>query len=133
MKYILVLSFIICFSQAAFSQTWGDSSLKNGRLFYSVEVAPKFPGGLSGYYLFLAKALKMPDNKYAKFSNKSVTVRIIIDTTGKVVFAEIEKGLNNAYNNAALEMIKQMPDWTPALQNNHPVPVTLSLPLRFVD
>jgi hypothetical protein len=54
-------------------------------------------------------------------------------TLREVVFAEIEKGLNENYNNAALEMAKAMPQWTPALQNKHAVPVSLSLPLQFID
>jgi periplasmic protein TonB len=132
MKYVFLFSTLFFVGKLACGQSWGDSTFKKS-LFYSVEKAPKFPGGMSGYYNFLATTLKMPENKFSTFSHKLVIVRIIIDTTGKVVFAEIEKGLNNNYNNAALEMTKAMPNWTPALQNEHAVPVSLSLPLQFID
>jgi protein TonB len=112
---------------------WGDSSLKHKPLFYSVEKAPKFPGGLSGYYKFLSENLKMPENGFSQNSHKQVVVRIIIDTSGKVAFSEIEKGLNENYNNAVLDVTKVMPIWAPARQNNYPVPVSLSLPILFVD
>ena len=133
MKHILLFVIIFLFCHHVHSQSWGDSTMKNGPVFYSVEVAPKFPGGMSGYYRFLAENLKMPENKFLRFSNKSGIVKVIIDKTGKVAFAEIEKGINESYNLAVLEMIKAMPDWSPALQNNRPVPVSISLPILFVD
>ena len=67
MKHIFIIAIAILFSKTSLGQTWGDSSLKKGPLFYSVEVAPKFPGGLNGYYHFLAENLKMPENRFAKF------------------------------------------------------------------
>jgi len=129
--FLFLLFTSLCLT--TYCQMWGDSSLKRKPLFYSVEKAPKFPGGLSGYYKFLSENLKMPENSFSQNSHKQVIVRIIIDTNGKVVFGEIEKGLNENYNQAALDMTKLMPTWTPATQNNYPVPVSLSLPILFVD
>jgi TonB-like protein len=133
MRQVLLFLLFTSFCPAVYCQMWGDSSLKYKPLFYAVEKAPKFPGGLSGYYKFLSENLKMPENTFSQNSHKLVIVRIIIDTNGKVVFGEIEKGLNENYNHAALDIIKLMPMWMPAIQNNHPVPVSLSLPVLFVD
>ncbi|MBK7884943.1 MAG: hypothetical protein IPJ81_15040 [Chitinophagaceae bacterium] len=134
MKYIITITLLILnFSIKAKSQTWGDSSFKRQPMFYAVEEPPKFPGGISGYYKFIADNLKMPNNKFSTLSNKLATVYIFIDTIGKIRFAEIEKGINDNYNTEIMEMIKQMPNWSPGLQNGRPVPIAISLPILFVD
>lgn len=134
MKIIVLILFLLSgIIGDASCQMWGDSSVKHRPLFYSVETAPKFKGGLEGYYRFIAENLKAPDNKFAAFSNKIVTARIVIDTAGNIVFAEIEKGINKDYDNAVLEMLKIMPGWSPALQNGQPVPTSIRIPVLFVD
>jgi periplasmic protein TonB len=139
-KAVLLFAFFFVFVITSNCQSWGDSTLKNQRLFYSVEVNPTFPGGMSGFYEFLAKNLKKPANNKLNLSFTTVTLQIIISNSGKIVFAEVIKGKyqelekqKESYNLAALELIKQMPDWTPALQNSHKVACTLSIPIFFVD
>jgi hypothetical protein len=113
------------------AQTWGTK--KDDIVFTSVETAPKYPGGLSAFYQFVAENLKFPDKKFAMFSNKSLTLNIIIDDTGNPIYAEIEKGINEEYNNAALSIVSKMPKWTSALQNGRPVNVWVRIPLIFID
>jgi hypothetical protein len=129
---ILFIAFGFILS-STMAQSWGDSSYIRKPLFYAVEKAPQFPGGMSAYYKFLSENLKMPENKFASSSHRLVTVRIVINTEGKIAYAEIEKGVNDAYNLAALDLIKSMPDWIAGTQNGHKVPVSLSLPFLFVD
>jgi hypothetical protein len=40
--FLLGLVFLVHFN--GYCQSWGDSTIKNGPVFYSVEEAPKFPG-----------------------------------------------------------------------------------------
>lgn len=129
----LLISFFVLSVVKGNCQSWGDSTVKHHPLFYSVEKAPKFPGGLHAFYQFIADSLQMPDKEFAVFSNKLVIARIVIGTTGKIVFADIEKAVNENYNNAALEMIKKMPDWSPGIQNGHAVPTSVSIPILFVN
>jgi protein TonB len=134
MKKIYLLVLLVAFvSINAKSQSWGDSSVKHQPLFYSVEKAPRYPGGMHAFYQFIANNLQMPENKFSVGSNKLVIVRIVISENGKLVFADIEKGLNANYNNAALSLVKQMPDWSAGLQNGHPVPTSVSIPIAFID
>ena len=129
---MLIVCCCLFFVPGTRAQRWGDSTRKN-RVFYSVEEAPKFPGGMAGYYKFLSDSLKMPEKKFAMTSNRMVMVRVVIDTAGVIVYAEIEKGVNADYNRAALDAVKAMPAWTPARQNHFVVPVTIALPMLFVD
>jgi periplasmic protein TonB len=130
--FLLIVLFQFLTHQAT-AQSWGDSSLKNRPLFFSVETAPKFPGGLHGYYQFIADSLQMPANRFSKSSHRVVMVNVIINKQGTVVFAEISKGVNEAYNMAALDLMRKMPAWEPGRQNGYPVPVSLEIPVLFVD
>src|SRR5688572_9954634 len=118
MRYILLTILILTISHNCFCQTWGDSTLKASPIFYATEKPPLFPGGLGGYYSFVAKNLKAPENKTANTLTRTVTVDIIIDKTGKVAYAEIQKGINENYNLKVIEMIQAIPMWTSATQNN---------------
>ena len=129
----LLVTLLVLSSIKGKCQMWGDSTVIHHPLFYSVEIAPKFPGGLHAFYQFIADSLKMPSNDFAVYSNKIVIARIVINSNGKVVFADIEKGLNENYNNSALEMLKKMPDWSPGLQNGRAVPTSVSIPILFVN
>lgn len=128
------LTILFCaISAIMIAQTWGDDSKNRGMVFTSVEKAPKFPGGISAFYQFLSENLKLPENKFSTFSGKIVTLTIIIDTTGAPVFAEIEKGINDDYDKAALAIMPKMPNWMPALQNGFVVPVRVKIPVIFIE
>ena len=124
---ILPLFFLIV--NCCKSQSWGDPIVKESKVFISAETPPRFPGGVRAFYKFLSDSLAAPDDEYAVFSTQQLTARIIIDTDGKVLFAEIVKGINPAYNKAALALVSKMPHWIPARQNGHPVRFSLLVPI----
>jgi periplasmic protein TonB len=132
-KTIITLFISLLFANISNAQSWGDKSVKENRVFYSVEQAPKFPGGMTNFYKFVSDSLKMPTEKFSTFSNKFEIVKIFINEQGKVFFAEIEKSINENYDMAVLEFVKKMPNWSPGLQNGHAVTTAMSIPLVFVD
>lgn len=134
MKPVLLILLVCSFSSLdAQNQSWGNTKLRDGDVFYSVEVAPKFPGGMKAYYQFLADSLKMPKNNFYGATNRVGIIRVIIDETGKAAYAEIEKSINDDYDKAIIQMVKLMPKWSPGLQNGHPVATWITLPIVFLD
>jgi len=133
MKKNLLTICLIVMAIAAKSQTWGDSTIMDGPIFFSAEKAPKFPGGVKGFYQFVAANIEYPGDKLSKSSAKEINTLVAIDKNGKIVFIKIEKGINENYNKKIIELISKMPDWTPATQNGHAVPYALYLPFVFVD
>lgn len=77
---------------------------------------------------FISKTLETPKNME---STGVVYVHFFIDEKGKVENAKILRGLENAQNDAALAVLKDMPTWEPALLNGKPVTVKMTLPIRF--
>jgi periplasmic protein TonB len=133
MRNILITTLCFSICHNCFSQTWGDSTLKSEPIFYATENPPMFPGGLSGFYTFVAEHLKAPQNKRANTLTRTVTIDIIIDKTGKVAYGEIKNGINESFNLKVIDMIQAMPMWTPAKQNNRPVPIWKSFSVTFID
>lgn len=132
-RRLILTLFIATTSLIAFSQTWGDKAAADGKLFVSVETPPKYPGGMAAFYRLLADSLQAPDKKFSEFSNKTVMLEIILDTTGKPVYAKVDKGINEMYNQAALAIVARMPRWTPALQNGRAVKYVIYIPVIFID
>ncbi len=133
MKCLFSIGMIVLVFSTGNGQSFGDSSFLKKIIFSSVEVAPKFPEGIKGFYGFIADNLKFPQNRFSTFSNKVVIARIAINDDGRIAYGEIEKGINEGYNKAVLEALEKMPDWKPGLQNGKPVPVWVSIPILFVD
>lgn len=59
-----------------------------------------------------------------------VTLYVLIDKDGKVRDIQVRKGVGGGLDEAAVEAVKAVP-WTPAIQNNRPVSVWVSVPVRF--
>lgn len=60
-----------------------------------------------------------------------VIVKALIDANGKVRKTLVEYTDNSLLNQAAIDAIKNYKNFTPAIQNNKPVMVWISIPLRF--
>ena len=82
-----------------------------------------FPGGADGWVNYLQTHLKadVPTRKKAPVGNYTVMVSFLVDKQGKI--SEVKAETNPGYGTAeeAVRVIKNGPDWLPAIQNNHPV------------
>ena len=132
MKFIIAVFFLLFF-QIVRAQTWGDSTVLAELIFNSVDKPPKFPGGIKGFYQFIAESLEEPQNNSYHFSNRYVIADIVINQEGKVVYGKITKGLNEHYNNAVLKMIAKMPLWEPGRQNGKPMKCYQTIPIVFIS
>ena len=58
-----------------------------------------------------------------------VTFTVNID--GQVHDAEVIKTFNHRFNESVLLVVRNLPPFMPGLQNGHPVPVSMTLPITF--
>ena len=60
-----------------------------------------------------------------------VLVNFVVNTQGKVVKANVLRGLDPQIDEIALNAVNQMPEWKPGLNNGKAVNVFFTVPMRF--
>jgi protein TonB len=95
------------------------------------EVMPDFVGGRAALQRYLQKHLRYPAAAMAAQVSGKVFVSFVVQTDGSVGEVTVLKGLGFGTEEAAARVVREMPAWTPGLQNNHPVPVRFTLPITF--
>lgn len=97
-----------------------------------VEVKPEFPGGNMAMISWLAKHVEFPDKaRENDLPGGKVVVSFIVDVDGKVKQVQVEKSIGELFDNQAVEIVSQMPLWTPGKAEGKNVPVKMMLPIRY--
>jgi len=107
------------------------STVIDGEVFYVVEDMPKFPGGTSGLKTYIYSNLEYPDNARKQGIKGEVFIRFLVDTDGKVKNAEILRSSYQGFDEPALKVIREMPDWKPGKQRGKAVKVWHVLSIKF--
>lgn len=102
-----------------------------GQVFIVAEVMPEFPGGETALLRYLS-TVRYPAKAMEEDISGIVYVTFIVDQVGAVTDITISKGANVLLDEAVLEHIRNMPAWTPGRQNNVPVKVQLTIPVKFL-
>jgi TonB family protein len=100
-------------------------------VFMIVEVLPMFPGGQEAMLKFIAERLVYPEAALEEEIEGTVVVEFIVEEDGSLSNFKILKDIGGGCGEAALDVIKQMPNWVPGTQRNVPVRVYMKVPLRF--
>jgi protein TonB len=97
------------------------------------EVMPVFPGGETALFKFLQNNINYSRAAKELGIKGTVIVGFVIDQTGKPVMLSILKGIRGGKDleAEAMRVIASMPNWSVGMQNNKPVPVQFSLPVKF--
>jgi periplasmic protein TonB len=97
------------------------------------EVMPVFPGGEAALFRYLQNNINYPYSAKENGIKGTVIVGFVIDVTGKPVMLSILKGIRGGKDLEveAMRVIAGMPNWSIGKQNDKPVPVQFSLPVRF--
>lgn len=95
------------------------------------EQPASFPGGESAWLRFLQRYLRAPvDLEPGK--RVEVRVRFRIETDGTISGFEIVQSGGSLFDREVLRVMKKMPIWNPAKQNNHLVSVAFTQPVIFL-
>ena len=97
----------------------------------AAEIMPKFPGGEKALTAFILKNLRYPASAAQSGVQGRVTVRFIIEKTGEVADVKVVRGLDAAFDNEAVRVVKMFPKWIPGKQNGRKVSVYYTLPITF--
>lgn len=100
--------------------------------FIVVEDKPEFPGGEGALFSYLARSITYPKLARELGIEGTVYIQFVVSKTGKVIEAEVMRGIHPSCDDEALRVVQQMPDWTPGKQRTVPVEVIMNVPVRFV-
>ena len=135
MKKGLVLLMLCLLPAMLFGQDTGTIStkgtVKGEQIYDIVEQYPEFPGGYSALTEWIDDNLKYPVEAAMDGIEGRVIVQFIVRPTGKVVDAEVVRGIAPSLDKEALRLINIMPNWIPGRQKGKAVNVRYTLPITF--
>ena len=119
---------------AAENKGIGNTVMKTDNMGYynRTEVAPAFPGGQSALEDYITNHIEYPQQAIDNNIEGTVNVKFTIDENGKVDNAKAT-GSNLGYGleDAAVQVISQMPKWTPGKIKGKNVKAWYSLPVTY--
>jgi protein TonB len=95
------------------------------------EIMPEFPGGLEAMQDYIQKNLSYPKWAIENNIKGKVVLSFVVLPDGSIDYTEIEKGIGFGCDEEALRVLREMPKWSPGIQNGKKVAVKLILPIRF--
>jgi periplasmic protein TonB len=100
-------------------------------IFDHAEVMPSFEGGLEAIYKFIKKKIHYPAASRRMGIEGTVYVSFVINSEGKVVDVKTIRGISPDCDKEAERVVSLLPNWSPGMQNHHPVSVRMTVPIKF--
>lgn len=91
----------------------------------------EYKGGIDAMHAFIARNLIYPREAIKKKAQGHVYVKFDIDTNGSVVNPVLVRTVDYDLDQAALNIIFRMPNWTPAKRNGLPYKSSMTIPINF--
>lgn len=105
---------------------------RNGReTFSQVEIQPEPPGGLTAYRKWIGDNYQYPQTAIDAGVKGIVQVTFVVEKDGTLSDIKFATNLGFETGEAAVEVMKKSPKWSPGIQNGKPVRVAYSLPIRL--
>ncbi len=108
-----------------------EEVITNTTIVKNPDVAPSFPGGGGAMDKFVAKNLLYPRPAFKNNVEGTVIVRFVVETDGKLTGIVVQKSLGFGCDEAAINVIKSMPIWSPGKKAGANVRCSVVLPLSF--
>ena len=97
-------------------------------VFLYVSQMPEFPGDIQAW---INKNLIYPEKEKKNGDEERIMVKFIVRKDGSVDNVEVVRGINEAFKQEAIRLVKSMPKWKPGKNNGTPVDVFFNLPITF--
>jgi periplasmic protein TonB len=140
MKKILLFSFLL-FTAVVYSQQKNSSDTVienannhktvNSHSTFQTDHKPEFPGGDEKLIEFISKNLKYPKEARKDKIEGKVYVKFAVRETGRIDSISVYKGVREDIDQAAKDIFKKMPKWSPGIKYGKPVRVWYILPITF--
>ena len=131
MKFIVSLLFFFVISNTCFAQIDSTKSQNTDEVFMIVEQMPQFPGGQTAMMEYLGKNTEYPSTAQKDKVQGKVYVSFTVDKLGFVKDIKVIRGVREDLDNAAIDVVRKMPQWSPGMQRGKAVNVRYNLPISF--
>ena len=114
-----------------------DTTKKKGlqeggdELFSAVEVNPEPPGGMTAFRKWISENFKFPQGAIDAGVSGTIQTSFVVEKDGSLSDLKILRDLSYGTGQAAIELLKKSPRWSPGIQNGMKVRVSYNLPIRM--
>lgn len=95
------------------------------------DVGPSFPGGSTMMDKYITEHLVYPMVAFQNDVKGTVEMRFVVETDGRLSGIIVQKGIGYGCDEAAIDLIKEMPKWIPGKKGGVNVRCVVVLPLWF--
>ena len=100
-------------------------------IIHIVENMPEYPGGFDAMSDFISANLVYPlEAKDAAIEGR-VFVGFVVEKDGAVSSIKLLRGIGYGCDEAAMDVVRKMPKWKPAMQRGKPVRIEYMFPVKF--
>ncbi|MBQ6770271.1 MAG: energy transducer TonB [Bacteroidales bacterium] len=100
-------------------------------MIHAVEKMPEYPGGFEAMFDFINANLDYPQEAKDAAIEGKVFVSFIVEKDGSLSSIKLLRGIGYGCDEAAMDVVRKMPKWKPAIQRGKPVRVQYQLPFNF--
>jgi len=104
---------------------------KNNTIYGYIEPTAVFPGGDMELINWIYTHLKYPEEALKDSIEGRVVVQFVIEKTGKVGEVKIVRSPNPIFDQAAIDVVKTLPDFIPGKKEGKPADCWYTLPIKF--
>lgn len=108
-----------------------ESSEKDAPVFYIVEDMPQFPGGKPALKTYIYSNLEYPEKAKSQKIEGDAVVQFVIDTDGRPEDVKVIRSSYQGFDDPAMKVIREMPDWNPGKQRGKAVNVQFAVTIKF--
>ena len=103
----------------------------SSRIYSSAEQMPQYPGGMKAFQNYLKRNLKYPPQAKRDSIEGVVVIQFVVERNGRITSPTIVRSLEASMDTVALNVIRDMPRWTPAKDHGITVRYKYSMPVQF--
>ena len=119
------------YDNSTFIKSWRKEEDKNIKVFKITFDAAKFPGGKEAWVDYLGSHIRYPKSLKKENIKGKVILEIIIDKEGQIESVTVLQSLHPLLDAEAIRVVKESPQWEPAIQNGNPVKYKMKQVFNF--
>ena len=108
---------------------WGHDGQDTAH--YNMESQAKFPGGIPALMSFLKTHINYPRMAKRHRIQGIVMVRFVVEKDGSISAVKVIQSADSLLDASAINVVKEMPKWTPGKFENEVVRNSFRLPIRY--